>query len=210
MYLERVLGSKTKVNIISVLIQRPGQSFNEGRLAKMAGVSASEVNRQIKDLVSIGLINLTRVGRSNLYTFNTGHFLYDPLSQLFRGLGSVYLEIANKVTDYVLSVGAVEAVILAGSLATESIRQDYVSNPSDIDLVVVVGDGSDVDYWKKSLVEYATNEVYPVYGVNVYPIVLYKSDYIAGLSKDRFIMNLHAHGDALYGKKPRRTGSMGG
>ena len=209
MYLERVLGSKTKVNIISVLVNSPEQRFNEGRLADKAGVSASEVNRQIKDLVSIGLVNLTRIGRSKLYDINTDHFLYKPLSQLFRSLSSVYLDIANKIRDYIISLGEVEAIILIGSLTTDSIRQDYVNNPSDIDLAVIIEDDSNIDYWKKALVEYTTNEIYPVYGINAYTIVLYKNDYILGLLKDKFIMNLHTHGETLYGEKPRSTSSMG-
>ena len=209
MYLERVLGSKTKVNILSVLLNSHGQGINEGQIAKRAGASASEVNRQIDDLVTIGLINLTRVGRSKLYTINTEHFLYKPLRELFRSLSSIYLEIANKVKDYVVSIGPVEAVILVGSLTTASIRQDYVSDPSDIDIAVIVDDASDRDYWKKKLVEYTTHEIYPVYGINVYTIVLSKSEYISGLSSDKFIMNLHTHGETLYGRKPRKTSSMG-
>ena len=210
MYLERVLGSKTKVNIISVLINNPEPQFNEGELAKKAGMSASEVNRQIDDLVSIGLIKLTRIGRSKLYNINTNHFLYQSLTQLFRSLNSIYYEIANKVKDYILTIGKPKTVILIGSLTMDSIRQDYVSNPSDIDIVVIVDDDSNLDYWKKTLVEFTNNEIFPAYGINAYTIVLSESDYISGLSNDRFIMNIHTHGDTLYGKKPRKTNSMGG
>ena len=209
MYLDGVLGSKTKVNVLSVLLNSPGQGINEGQLAKRAGVSASEVNRQINDLVTIGLVSHTRVGRSKLYSIKTEHFLYQPLCELFRSLSSIYLEIVNKVKDFVVSIGPVETVILVGSLTTASIRQDYVSNPSDIDIVIIVDDTTNRDYWKKTLVEYTTHEIYPMYGINAYTIVLSKGDYISGLSSDKFIMNLHTHGETLYGKKPRKTSSMG-
>lgn len=208
MYLDGILGSRTKVNILSVLINSPRQGINEGKLAKQAGVSASEVNRQIKDLVTVGLVSLTRVGRSKLYSINAEHFLHQPLSDLFRSLNSIYREIANKVKDYVISIGPVEAVILVGSLSTGTIRQDYVSNPSDIDIVVVVDNDANRSNWKKTLVEYMSHEIYPMYGINAYTIVLSKSDYISGLSDDRFIMNIHTHGETLFGKKPRRTSAM--
>lgn len=208
MYLDGVLGSKTKVNILSVLLNSPRQGHNEGQLAKQAGVSASEVNRQITDLVTINLVNLTRVGRSKIYSINTDHFLYQPLHDLFRNLNSVYLEIANRVKNYVLSFRFVEAVILVGSLTSRSIRQDYVSNPSDIDIVIIVDEASNRNTIQNDLVEFTTNNIYPVYGINAYTIVLSKSDYIKGLSDDKFVMNVHTNGEILFGKKPRRTSSM--
>ena len=207
MYLDGVLGSKTKVNILSVLVNNPQQDFNEGQLAKEAGGSASEVNRQINDLVSIGIVNLTRVGRSKLYNINTEHFLYQPLCELFKSLNMVYREIADSVKVYAVSLGDVEAVILVGSLTSNSIRQDYVSNPSDIDIVVVVN-GNDVVGMRKKLVEYTMNEVYPKYGVNAYTIVLSKNEYLSGLVSDNFIIKTHAHGETLFGKKPTRTRTM--
>ena len=209
MYLDSVLGSKTKVNLLFVLIKNPRKGINEGQLAKQAGVSASEVNRQINDLVTIGLVTLNRVGRSKLYSINTEHFLYQPLSTLFRDLNSIYLEMANKVKDYALSIGPVDAVILVGSLSTRSIRQDYVSNPSDIDIVIVLDDNIDHASLKKTFVEYTTNEIYPMYGINVFTIVLSKSEYISGLTDDKFIMNAHSYGETLFGKKPTRTSTMG-
>jgi len=207
LYLEDVLGSKTKVNILSVLVNDPGQ-INEGQLARRAGVSASEVNRQIDDLVSIGLVSLSRVGRSKLYSINATHFLYDALCELFRSLGSVYREIAERVKDYAVSLGGVVAVILVGSLTSGSIRQDFVDNPSDIDIVIVVDDDSNLKVFRRKLVEYTNNEVFPQYGVNAYSIVLSKSEYISELTDDKFIINTHTYGEVLFGKKPTRTSTM--
>lgn len=210
MYLDRVLGSTTKVNVLSVLINKTEQGIIESNLAEEAGVSSSEVNRQINDLITINLVKLRRVGRSKLYYINTEHFLYDPLSELFKSLDAVYLEIANKIKDYIVQVTQVEAVILIGSLTTSSIRQNYVSDPSDIDIVVVVNEDSKVSTIKNKLVDFNMNEIYPVYGVNVYTIVLTIDNYIDGLSADKFIMNVHTHGETLYSKKPTRTSSMVG
>jgi predicted transcriptional regulator len=210
MYLDRVLGSTTKVNVLSVLINITEQGIIESKLAEEAGVSSSEVNRQINDLITINLVKLRRVGRSKLYYINTEHFLYEPLSELFKSLDAVYLEIANKIKDYIISVTQVEAVILIGSLATSSIRQNYVSDPSDIDIVVVVNEDSKVSTIKNKLVDFNMNEIYPVYGVNVYAIVLTIDIYIDGLSADKFIMNVHTYGETLYGKKPTRTSSVVG
>ena len=210
MYLDRVLGSTTKVNVLSVLINITEPGIIESNLAEKAGVSSSEVNRQINDLITINLVKLRRVGRSKLYYINTEHFLYEPLKELFKSLDAVYIEIANKIKDYIISTTQVEAVILIGSLTTSSIRQNYVSDPSDIDIVVVVTEDSKVNAIKNKLVDFNMKEIYPVYGVNVYTIVLTTDNYIDGLSSDKFIMNVHTHGETLYGKKPTRTSSMVG
>ena len=207
LYLEDVLGSKTKVNILSVLVNDPGQ-INEGQLAKRAGVSASEVNRQIDDLVAIGLVSLSRVGRSKLYSINGEHFLYESLCGLFRSLGSVYREIAEGVKDYAVSLGGVVAVILVGSVTSGSVRQDFVDNPSDVDVVVVVGDEANIGDMKRKLIGFVNDMVYPQYGVNAYTIVLSKSEYIHGLSGDKFIIAAHAYGETLFGEKPTRTGAV--
>jgi len=206
MYLEGVLGSKTKVNLLAVLVQSPDKGVIESELAKLAGVSASEVNRQIDDLVAVGLVSLVRVGWSKVYQVNVGHFLFEPLRLLFRSLGEVYREIGVGVAGFAGRLDGVRAVILVGSTVSGGVREDYVGEPSDVDLVIVVDAGVYVEGVKDEVLRYLGAEVFPVYGVNVYPIVLSKDEYIEGLSGNTFIMNVHSEGETLHGEKPRRFG----
>ena len=206
MYLEGVLGSKTKVNLLAVLVQSPDKGVIESELAKLAGVSVSEVNRQIDDLVAVGLVSLVRVGRSKVYQANVGHFLFEPLRLLFRSLGEVYREIGVGVAGFVGGLDGVRAVILVGSTVSGKVREDYVGEPSDVDLVIVVDSGVYVEPVRDEVLHYLGAEVFPVYGVNVYPMVLSKDEYIGGLSGNTFIMNVHSEGGTLYGEKPRRFG----
>ncbi len=206
MYLERVLGSKTKVNVLAVLVQSPDKGVIESELAKQADVAASEVNRQIDDLVAVGLVSLVRVGRSKVYQVNREHFLFEPLRLLFRSLGEVYREIGVVVAGFAGGLDGVRAVILAGSAVSGGIREDYVGEPSDVDLVIVVDSGVYVEAVKDEVLRYLGAEVFPVYGVNVYPIVLTTDEYIGGLSGDAFIAAVHSEGETLYGEKPRRFG----
>ena len=83
MYLEDILGSKTKVRILSVLFAKEEEAFFEKELATACGASVSEVNRQIGALVEFGLINYQKQGRLKMYRVNRAHFLYQPLRQLF-------------------------------------------------------------------------------------------------------------------------------
>ncbi len=206
MYLDKILGSKTKVNLLSVLVSRPERNIIESDLAKEAGVSVSETNRQIIDLVTIGLVAFVRVGKSKVYQVNQNHFLFEPLRVLFRSLEEVYREIAYDVTTFVKETSEVKAVILFGSLASGKVREDFVKKPSDLDLVIVVEDEDQIEFTRSSALNYVGSKVFPVYGVNVYPIVLSVNEYLSGLSNDVFIMNVHSGGEVLYGEKPSGFG----
>jgi predicted nucleotidyltransferase len=191
---------------LSVLVSRPERNIIESDLAKEAGVSVSETNRQIIDLVTIGLVAFVRVGKSKVYQVNQNHFLFEPLRVLFRSLEEVYREIAYDVTTFVKETSEVKAVILFGSLASGKVREDFVKNPSDLDLVIVVQDEDQIEFTRSSALNYVGSKVFPVYGVNVYPIVLSVNEYLSGLSNDVFIMNVHSGGEVLYGEKPSGFG----
>jgi predicted nucleotidyltransferase len=206
MYLDKLLGSKTKINLLSVLVSHPERSLIESELAKEAGVAVSEVNRQITDLVSIGLVAMERVGKSKVYQINQKHFLYAPLKELFRSLEDVYKEIAYDVIAFVTEAHEVKTIILFGSLALGKVRKNFVKEPSDIDLIIVVEYENQIAPIKNSVLNFVSSKIFPVYGVNVYPIVLSVDAYISGLSTDAFIMNVHSSGEVLYGEKPRRFG----
>lgn len=204
MYLDRILGSTTKINALSVLISNPKRGFMEIELAKASGSPVSEVNRQMKDLVNSGLVVAERVGRAKVYQINSKHFLYTPLSRLFRSLGSVYREVAQKTVSHIAKHEP-RAVILFGSLSKDRLRSDIVREPSDIDLVVVAEKG-DVQKIRDDMIKFINAEISIRYGVAVYPIVLSSEEYVKGLSDDQFIINVHSEGELLYGEKPRKFG----
>jgi predicted nucleotidyltransferase len=206
MYMDKILGTKTKINILSVLVAQPERSIIENELAKEADMSVSEVNRQVKDLVNAGLVIMERTGKAKVYRVNRQHFLYEPLRSIFRSLEDIYREIANKVAKFVVKKHKVEAVVLFGSLATGKIRSDFVKDPSDIDIMVIVKDNSQIQAMKKDTLGFVSSEIFPAYGINVYPIVLSVQQYLSGLAKDAFIMDVHSRGEILYGEKPRRFG----
>jgi len=206
MYMDKILGTKTKINTLSVLVAQPERSIIENELAKEAGVSVSEVNRQVKDLVNAGLVIMERTGKAKVYRVNRQHFLYEPLRSIFRSLEDIYREIANKVTKFVVKKHKVEAVVLFGSVATGKIRSDFVKEPSDIDIMVIVKDKSQIKAVKKDMLGFVSSEIFPAYGINAYPIVLSVQEYLSGLAKDMFIIDVHSRGEVLYGEKPRRFG----
>jgi predicted nucleotidyltransferase len=204
MYLDKILGSKTKVNALSVLVTQPERRIIENELAKEAGVSVSEINRQLKDLVNVGLVTMQRVGKSKVYQINQQNFLFQPLRNTFRSLEETYREIANKVAKFAAGKHEVKTVLLFGSLVSRKIRSNFVKEPSDIDIMIIVENKAKTHGVTKDILNFLTSEIFPVYGINAYPIVLSTEEYVSGLAKDPFIMNIHANGEVLYGEKPRR------
>jgi predicted transcriptional regulator len=83
MYLEEILGSKTKIRLLSELFRKEGDTFFEKELAQSCGASISEANRQIGTLVEFGLVHYKKQGRLKTYCLNRAHFLYSPLKRLF-------------------------------------------------------------------------------------------------------------------------------
>ena len=204
LYLDRVLGSSTKVNALAALMANPNKTVLEVELAKEAGCSVSEVNRQMKDLVGASIVIMQRVGKGKLYQINTQHFLYKPLSKLFRGLEEVYREIASKITAHITRRHEVKAIILFGSLVRGKIRSDLVEEPSDLDLIVIARDKERAERVKQDMVSFINSEISMQYGMTVYPIVLSLEEYKTMLEKDPFIIDVHAKGELLHGEKPRR------
>jgi len=207
MYLDRIVGTATKIRVISLFVDDPRLELIEKEVAKAAGCSVSEVNRQIKDLVEAGLLVMTRRGRSKVYSINTHHFLFKPLSRLFRDLNETYLESAKKIARFIAKKFEFETIILIGSAAKKIVKQDLVVSPSDIDILFVCKNKGEANKIKKELVRYVGASTFEEYGINCYPIVISIMEYKERLKKrDPFILEAQTSGVELYGKKPKRTG----
>ena len=204
MYLDKILGSKTKVNMLAALVQTE-KEFLEKELAEEIGSSISEVNRQVVDLVNCGLVKMKKVGRAKIYSINKKHFLFKPLKDLFQDLVRVYRGVAKEIVKYVTKNYKVFSIILFGSLVKGKIRSDLVKGPSDIDLLII-SKKEDIGKIKSGIADYIDKSILPRFGIVAYPIVMSKDEYKKGLEKDQLIINIHAHGEVLYGEKPRKFG----
>jgi len=202
MYLDKILGTKIKIRILNELVNHPRKKYMEVELAKSINSSASEVNRQIKDLVACGLVVMETAGKTKVYSINPSHFIFSPLKKLFQDLKKVYKKIVREVLRYVTKKYKIECAILIGSFAKGKIREDLVKMPSDIDLVFIVKKREDIPSMKKDLLKYVERKINVKYGINIYPMILSRDEYIEGLKKDEFIIKMHVTGEVVYGKKP--------
>lgn len=204
MYLERIFGTGTKVNVLNILINNPERSFIEKELAVAAGAAVSEINRQMPDLVGSGLVKLERIGKNKIYSINKKHFLFAELRGLFGDLNEVFMKAAKKISAYAASKG-VKTVLLVGSVAKGKVRSDIIEAPSDIDLIFLVENMKDKERIYNEIISFVNTDISVEYGFICYPIVLTVKEYLERLEKgDKFIVLSQAEGVELYGKKPRR------
>ena len=125
------------------------------------------------------------------------------MKKLFQELTIVYRRLAEEVCRYVTKKYKVSAVILFGSLVKGKIRSDLVKEPSDIDILIIT-EKKDIKRIKSDLIGFMNEKILMKYGIVAYPVVLSLKEYIKGLEKDQFIINVHAYGEILYGEKPRK------
>lgn len=211
MYLEKILGTGTKVSVLNLLVNNPEKGYIEKDLALEVGAAVSEINRQMPELVESGLVHLERVGKTKVYSINKEHFLVPSLKQLFRDLNKVYLDAARKIAKFAVSHSkSLEAVILIGSVAKGKVRSDITKAPSDIDLIFILRSRRGKKELLDALIAYINKEIGLAYGIVCYPLMLTKNEYIKALERrDSFIIKAQSEGVELYGRKPRRFGKVG-
>ena len=193
MYLDGVLGTRTKVNALSALLTNG--KYLESELARAINASVSEVNRQMPGLVSIGLVHLERVGKSKVYSINEENLLYAPLKSLFADLNALLEKEARLMARYATKhfKGGLKAVILFGSVSKQSAHE-----ASDVDLLFVFNKKS-VQEAERALNDYAHSR-----GAICKPLVVSLEGYSKKLEKgDAFYSLVQAEGVLLYGKKPK-------
>jgi len=206
MYLEKIIGTGTKVAALNVLLNSPERRFLEFELAREARVAVSEINRQMPSVVQTGLVQVERIGKGKLYRLNGNHFLVPPLRKLFADLNVTYRKASEKICKKAVSESVgLEAAILLGSAANGKVRNDISEVPSDIDLVFIVKKAMDKEALFNALVSYINKEIASEYGITCYPIVISREEYLAALGKkERFILNVQNEGVEIYGKRPKR------
>ena len=102
------------------------------RVAELAKVPVATASRVLSDLVEVGLVDGTDVGRSRLYRLNRDHVLWAPLEQMLAVPARIEQTAAESVREV---VGHRATVALYGSFA-----RGEAGRHSDVDIVIVWDD----------------------------------------------------------------------
>jgi len=126
--LDRLFGSKTRVALLSKLVMNPDSSFYIRELSRELNVPYSMLYKEIKNLVSLGILNEEKRGKITLVSVNTKLPYFAEIRQLLAktvGLGDLA---RSRLTGL---KGVVYALIY-GSVATGE-----ESESSDIDMLII-------------------------------------------------------------------------
>lgn len=139
--LDKIIGSKAKIRILKYLFGHQA-SMSENELAKIIKVSPMTVNRLMKELRELNLVNAARVGNANVWSVNKDSYVYTALSNVINKISAVPTPLEHlKITlSRNLPKKLVKKVILYGSVAQGKSKAN-----SDIDLYILAGSQKEAD-----------------------------------------------------------------
>jgi predicted nucleotidyltransferase/DNA-binding HxlR family transcriptional regulator len=127
--LVEILFGAYRRQILGLLLLRPDEGFHVREIARMTGVSAGSLHRELKALFDAGLLQRSASGNQVKYQANQDCPIFEELAGIFRktaGLADVLRELLNPLERKIV------LAFVFGSVAQGKARQG-----SDIDLLVV-------------------------------------------------------------------------
>lgn len=134
--LEKLLTSKARVRILEQILLNPSSEYHIRQLSRIVGVSPIHVQKELKNLQSIGLLKSRREGNMALYGLDGTSPIRDDLKRMFlktESMGKVMRE------GFGRGKKGIKYAAIYGSVA-----KGRETAASDVD-VLVVGDGVDED-----------------------------------------------------------------
>ncbi len=129
-FLEDVLGSRSKVNVLRMLFKYKTKTFTGRELAESIGLTHTGVRRSLHELQAANVIKMEYHGRANLITLNTDSRLYGVLETLFKEEADTFYRFTQELKKDAPK-GVVSCAIF-GSFAKGTEKPD-----SDVDLLFV-------------------------------------------------------------------------
>ncbi len=126
--LEKLFVSKTRVEILGLLIFSPKKEHHLRGIAKSLGMSAPRVKAELAKLESAGLVRKRHEGNLLLFSMNTESPIYEDMKRIF--LKTEYL--GNLIREELPGDGKTIYALIYGSFASGREMEN-----SDIDLLIV-------------------------------------------------------------------------
>lgn len=140
---KEILGSKTRQIILKAFYNNPDEEFYTRQLSSTYNVSVGTLHRELKKLLSLGLLESRTVGNIRLFSINKQSPIYEELKSIFYKTEGII----KYVSDLISHVEGVRLAFVYGSFARGDERKD-----SDVD-IFLVGDNIDDDKLMESISE---------------------------------------------------------
>ena len=81
---EKLFGSTSRERILTLLLDEPQKSFFQREIVFATGQSLQAIQRELINLVDIGIVRRTETGSRVYYQIDPNSFLFKPLKEIFK------------------------------------------------------------------------------------------------------------------------------
>jgi len=132
--LDDVLATRGHVRILRALDGLPeGFAVSARDMARRAEVAHNRASEVLSGLTEIGLTQVQRAGRADLYQLNRGHIMYPAIHELFQQEAAIQSALQKFLRRRLAKMRRLREAYIFGSVARGESRTG-----SDIDLALVV------------------------------------------------------------------------
>lgn len=125
--IERLFTSKTRVKLLSEMLLSSDREYHIRELSRIIGISPIYVQKELKNLQSLGLLTSRKQGNMVLYVLDKRSTISDDLKRIFLKTEVVGTEILKS-----LDKSKIQYALIYGSFA-----KGVETTKSDIDLLVI-------------------------------------------------------------------------
>ncbi|MBI2176157.1 nucleotidyltransferase domain-containing protein [Candidatus Woesearchaeota archaeon] len=167
-FLEDVLGSRVKVNVLRMLFKFKAKTFTGRELAESIRLTHTGVRRALRELQASNLVKLEYHGRSNLITLNTGSYAYNALQTLFGVEAEMFKDHFVQELKREIPNGMVSCAVF-GSVARGTEKPD-----SDVDVLFITGNKEAVQKFVEEKQQFFVKR----YGNVIAPYIMSKNEFV--------------------------------
>jgi len=162
-----ILNSPMKLTIVKFLLTHEA-SMSEREIASILKVSHMSINRTMRELSEVNLVNFVTIGKSHLWKVNRKSYAFKVLSEFIKGVSRISDPLGDLKETILTNIpkNLAKKVILFGSVAKGGEKTD-----SDIDIFFLVKDAKDKEKLEPAL-EKLSNACLETYGNRLSPYVL--------------------------------------
>src|SRR3990167_3798417 len=162
-----ILNSAKKLKIVKFLSTHQA-SMSEREIASILKVSHMSINRTMRELSEVNLVNFTTIGKAHLWKVNRKSYAFKVLSEFIKGVSRIKNPL-DDLKDMILTnipKTLIKKVVLFGSVP----KGEEKTN-SDIDVFFLVKDSRDKEKLSSAL-EKLSNACLETYGNRLSPYIL--------------------------------------
>ena len=148
--IDKLFGSKTRVKLLHLFMNHPGQSFYVREITRLIDEQINSVRRELSNMLEVGIITSDSSDNKLYYQANQRYEFYRPLRAIFAGevMGAEESTPEQKATvnqnevDIITSIPSLRLAIFAGVLvkgSSSSVDIILVGNMSDSKVKAAVG-----------------------------------------------------------------------